>query len=176
MQGYIFLILQHFATKLCNFTNFRTLFNAVVINFPTSTFFKILSIMQSVHCYLIFCLAAAVFEFAMFGIMVLFLSFCGFFTFKHCFYIWRRKKRRRHDDSLESILDLLYNEDYYYLESSTPYLPPQEDDSSSEKTGGSVETEGETSTASYASAPTQGQSVKWDGTEKISMNKYKVKK
>ena len=26
------------------------LFNAVVMNFPTSTFFKILSIMQSVHC------------------------------------------------------------------------------------------------------------------------------
>ena len=49
LQGYIFLILQHFATKLCNFTNFRMLFNAVVWNFPTSTFFKILSIMQSVH-------------------------------------------------------------------------------------------------------------------------------
>ena len=38
-----------FATKLCNFTNFRMLFNAAVMNFPTSTFFKILSIMQSVH-------------------------------------------------------------------------------------------------------------------------------
>ena len=48
---YIFLILLHFATKLCNFTNFRTLFNAVVMNFPTSTFFKILSIMQSVLPY-----------------------------------------------------------------------------------------------------------------------------
>ena len=29
------------------------LFNAVVMNFPTSTFFKILSIMQSVHCHLV---------------------------------------------------------------------------------------------------------------------------
>ena len=48
LQGYIFLILQHFTTKLCNFINFRMLFNAVVMNFPTSTFFKILSIMQSV--------------------------------------------------------------------------------------------------------------------------------
>ena len=27
------------------------LFNAVVMNFPTSTFFKFLSIMQSVHCF-----------------------------------------------------------------------------------------------------------------------------
>jgi hypothetical protein len=26
LQGYIFRILQHFATKLCNFTNFSTLF------------------------------------------------------------------------------------------------------------------------------------------------------
>ena len=48
-QAYIFLILQRFATKLFNFTNFRMLFNAVVINFPISTFFKILPIMQSVH-------------------------------------------------------------------------------------------------------------------------------
>ncbi|XP_028407895.1 uncharacterized protein LOC114530528 isoform X2 [Dendronephthya gigantea] len=119
--------------------------------------------------------AAAVFEFAMFGIMVLFLSFCGFFTFKHCFYMWRRKKRKRHDDSLESILDLLYNEDYYYLESSTPYLPPTEDDSSSEKTGESVDQEADVSkAASFASAPAHGQSVKWAGTEKISLDKYKV--
>ncbi|CAB3982469.1 tubulin alpha-3 chain-like [Paramuricea clavata] len=118
--------------------------------------------------------AAAVFEFTMFGIMILFLSFCGFFTFKHCFYIWRRKKRKRHDDSLESILDLLYNEDYYYLESSTPYLPPPEDDSSSEKTGGSGDAEGDSSKASFASTPTHGQSIKWNGTEKISMDKYKV--
>ena len=36
-------------TKLSNFTNFRMLFNAVVMNFPISTFFKILSIMQTVH-------------------------------------------------------------------------------------------------------------------------------
>jgi hypothetical protein len=31
LQGYIFRILQHFATKLCNFTNFSMLFLAVVI-------------------------------------------------------------------------------------------------------------------------------------------------
>ena len=30
---YIFLILQHFATKLCNFTNLKMLFLAVVIDF-----------------------------------------------------------------------------------------------------------------------------------------------
>ena len=48
-QAYNFHILERFATKLCNFTNFRMLFNAVVINFPISTFFKILSTMQSVH-------------------------------------------------------------------------------------------------------------------------------
>ena len=111
----------------------------------------------------------------MFAIMVLFLSFCGFFTFKHCFYIWRRKKRKRHDDSLESILDLLYNEDYYYLESSTPYLPPPEDESSNQKTGGSGEGEGESSKPSFVSAPSQGQSVRWDDTEKIAMDKYNVR-
>jgi hypothetical protein len=32
-QVYIFLILQHFATKLCNFTNFNMLFLAVVMDF-----------------------------------------------------------------------------------------------------------------------------------------------
>jgi hypothetical protein len=32
-QGYIFRILQHFATKLCNFTNFNMLFLAVVMEF-----------------------------------------------------------------------------------------------------------------------------------------------
>jgi hypothetical protein len=31
LQGYIFLIFQHFATKLCNFTNFSMLFLAMVI-------------------------------------------------------------------------------------------------------------------------------------------------
>jgi hypothetical protein len=31
LQGYIFLILQHFATKLCNFTHFSMLFLAAVI-------------------------------------------------------------------------------------------------------------------------------------------------
>ena len=39
--------LQYFTTKLCNFTKFKMLFNAVVMNFTISTFFKILSIMQS---------------------------------------------------------------------------------------------------------------------------------
>ena len=33
LQGYIFRILQHFATKLCNFTNFRMLFLSVVMHF-----------------------------------------------------------------------------------------------------------------------------------------------
>jgi hypothetical protein len=32
-QGYIFLIVQHLATKLCNFTNFNTLLLAVVMDF-----------------------------------------------------------------------------------------------------------------------------------------------
>ena len=49
LQGHIFHILQHFATKLCGFTKFRMLFNAVVMNFTISKFLKILSIMQSVH-------------------------------------------------------------------------------------------------------------------------------
>jgi hypothetical protein len=31
-QGYIFRILQHFAAKLCNFTNFNTLFLVVVMD------------------------------------------------------------------------------------------------------------------------------------------------
>ena len=31
LQGYIFRIIQHFATKLCNFTHFSMLFQAVVI-------------------------------------------------------------------------------------------------------------------------------------------------
>ena len=31
LQGYIFRILQHFATKLCNFTHFSMLFVPVVI-------------------------------------------------------------------------------------------------------------------------------------------------
>jgi hypothetical protein len=31
LQGYIFRILQHVATKLCNFTHFSMLFLAVVI-------------------------------------------------------------------------------------------------------------------------------------------------
>ena len=47
-------IIQRFATKLCNFTYFRMLFNAVVINFSISTIFKILSTMQSVHRLMMF--------------------------------------------------------------------------------------------------------------------------
>ena len=33
LLGYIFLILQHFAAKLCNFTNFNMLFLAVLTDF-----------------------------------------------------------------------------------------------------------------------------------------------
>ncbi len=36
--GHIFLILQYFATKLCNFTKFRMLVQAVVMGFPISKF------------------------------------------------------------------------------------------------------------------------------------------
>jgi hypothetical protein len=32
LQGYIFRILQHFATKLCNVTNITMLFLAVVVD------------------------------------------------------------------------------------------------------------------------------------------------
>ena len=40
-QGYIFYCLQHFTTKLCNFTKFRMLFQDVVIFLPVSNFFKV---------------------------------------------------------------------------------------------------------------------------------------
>ena len=40
-QGYIFLILQHFAAKLCNFTNFNMLFLAVVMDFVPLALIKI---------------------------------------------------------------------------------------------------------------------------------------
>ncbi len=33
LKGYVFRILQHFATKLCNITNSKTLLLAVVIDF-----------------------------------------------------------------------------------------------------------------------------------------------
>ncbi len=46
-------ILQHFTTKLCNFTKFKMVFIAVVMNFTFSKFFKILSITQSVYYRLI---------------------------------------------------------------------------------------------------------------------------
>ena len=39
-QGYIFNSSQHFTTKLCNFTKFRMLFQAVVIFFPIRFFLK----------------------------------------------------------------------------------------------------------------------------------------
>ena len=35
-------ILQHFATELCNFTNFGMFFNAVIMNCTISKFLKIL--------------------------------------------------------------------------------------------------------------------------------------
>jgi hypothetical protein len=40
-EGYIFLILQHFATKLCKFTKFNTLFLAVVMDFALLAYIKI---------------------------------------------------------------------------------------------------------------------------------------
>ena len=43
LQGYIFHILKHFTTKLCNFTKSRMLFQDVVIFLPVSNFFKISS-------------------------------------------------------------------------------------------------------------------------------------
>jgi hypothetical protein len=51
-QGYIFCILQHFAAKLCNFTNSNMLFLAVVIdwNHPLTEkqpFFQALQIAQN---------------------------------------------------------------------------------------------------------------------------------
>ena len=42
--------LQHFATKLCNFTNFRMLFLAVVMDFVLLTQIKISSIAGIIHC------------------------------------------------------------------------------------------------------------------------------
>ena len=42
-KGYIFYSLQHFTIKLCNFTKFKMLFQAVVIFFPISIFLKISS-------------------------------------------------------------------------------------------------------------------------------------
>ena len=61
-SSYIFYILQHFATKLCNFTNFRTFFNAVVMNFTISIFSKILSIMQMKESGLLHCLPVPIFQ------------------------------------------------------------------------------------------------------------------
>jgi hypothetical protein len=43
-QGYIFFILQHLATKLCNFTHFNMLFPAMVMDFVLLAWIKILSI------------------------------------------------------------------------------------------------------------------------------------
>jgi hypothetical protein len=40
-QGYIFFILQHFATKFCNFTNFITFFLTVVFDSLIFTYIKI---------------------------------------------------------------------------------------------------------------------------------------
>ncbi|XP_046841560.1 uncharacterized protein LOC124435643 isoform X2 [Xenia sp. Carnegie-2017] len=119
--------------------------------------------------------ASGVFVLAMFGIMVLFLTFCGFFTFRHCCYVWQRKIGRRRKDSLESILNLLYNEDYYYLESSTPYLAPSE--SKYDRISDDEEKEDsshQSSVPSFAYEPSQGQRIKWTGTGQIVLDKYKV--
>ena len=40
-QGYIFRYVQHFASKLSNFTNFEMLFSAVVKDFVPIAFIKI---------------------------------------------------------------------------------------------------------------------------------------
>ena len=48
-QGYIFHILEHFTTKLCNFSKFRILFQDVVIFLPVSNFLKISSKSLKVH-------------------------------------------------------------------------------------------------------------------------------
>ena len=46
-HGYIFRILQHFAPKLCHFTNFGMLFHAIVMN--CMYYFELLSIRPIVH-------------------------------------------------------------------------------------------------------------------------------
>ena len=48
-QGYIFYSLQHFTTKLRNFSKRGMLFEAMVIFLPISIFFKILSERGKVH-------------------------------------------------------------------------------------------------------------------------------
>ena len=49
LQGYIFYSLQHFTTKLRNFSKRGMLFQAMVIFLPNSIFFKILSERGKVH-------------------------------------------------------------------------------------------------------------------------------
>ena len=49
LQGYIFYSLQHFTTKLRNFSKRGMLFQAMVIFLPISIFFKILSERGKVH-------------------------------------------------------------------------------------------------------------------------------
>jgi hypothetical protein len=48
-QGYIFLILQQFATKRCNVTNFKMLVPAMVMNFVLLVHIKISSIAGIIH-------------------------------------------------------------------------------------------------------------------------------
>ena len=50
LQGYIFYSLQHFATKLRNFSKRGMLFQAMAIFLPISIFFKILSERGKVQC------------------------------------------------------------------------------------------------------------------------------
>ena len=45
-QGYIFCILKHFASKLCNFTNLKMLFLTAVI------YFKSITRLGRLHCFL----------------------------------------------------------------------------------------------------------------------------
>ena len=54
LPGYIFYSLQHFTTKLRNFSKRGMLFQAMVIFLPISIFFKVLSERGKVHSYSLF--------------------------------------------------------------------------------------------------------------------------
>ena len=49
LQGYIFRILHPFATKLCNFTNFKMLFLVLIKDFLYNARIKIYSVMGTVY-------------------------------------------------------------------------------------------------------------------------------
>ena len=57
LQGYIFHILQHFAIKLCNFTHFKMLFPAMVMDSTLFVQIKISSVARIIyynHCFKLF--------------------------------------------------------------------------------------------------------------------------